>query len=861
MSTSDPSKPWDNSSDILQGIMGTRAVPPSGASQVDLSSDGLSPSDLTLGDPASFLGFQFASEPAIPHPSHPSILQPWPLYHKQTSSPLPQLFDASAYPPLTRWRNDQEAWNPLQVTGGPIYPAAFVVPRSHQVYGLDRRSSSGHHSTPSEAGSQYTGIHLSDSGYSTQGCTTRSVAASYALESACSPFLAPLDHEQDDRVSALDLNTAPYGDTMDALDRMDSPSLLCQDVIKCDYPGCQWTGKCPSDKRKHEARHKKLFKCDEPNCTRKEGFGTINDLARHKKCVHKQEPERGPKVLYMCFGHNCPRRNKKWPRLDNFRQHLARMHSDEDVDELLRRSHEWYETCVKPQELGSSFIDSMPEEAPALQAEPVSQSEGITKDTCQGSSVSPVSVDRGFPSPETLTPDTVLRMNEEYNDRSADAASVQPPLAKPLPSELPALRALNLDSSLDQKVPLPAQFDPARNGKMDDMVNEAAVNMINAMTKAMNTNERRRSQQSESGDEIIDQNVELSDRKRDMLQRILSAALDRLSGPSGSSHTPSQATLDEDREKKGWIQCEFCTKRTRLRCEMKKHKKRHERPYGCTFSKCNKTFGSKADWKRHENSQHFHAQCWRCTLPDATQEGLPCARLFYRQEIYVQHLKKHHETDDEEVRASLCNNRINRDGDPRPSHYWCGFCRVLLPLKTQGVGAWNERYNHIDVEHFKKGERVEDWLLPSGHLTKSQEREEIKKQRADGDGYESEPALDEISDDESVSSECAAEHEPLQDELMVIDEEPTPAADSLHHNQSNSFPQSSNLRKRKFPALQSPTNPHRDTARMAGLDKRSRLDSTWGSFYRGDDTMQPSRLPHEGSSAYCVGLASHEGMQ
>lgn len=224
---------------------------------------------------------------------------------------------------------------------------------------------------------------------------------------------------------------------------------------------------------------------------------------------------------------------------------------------------------MKPQELGSSFIDSMPEEAPALQAEPVSQSEGITKETCQGSSVSPVSVDRGFPSPETLTPDTVMRMNEEYNDRSADAASVQPPLAKPLPSELPALRALNLDSSLDQKVPLPAQFDPARNGKMDDMVNEAAVNMINAMTKAMNTNERRRSQQSESGDEIIDQNVELSDRKRDMLQRILSAALDRLSGPSGSSHTPSQATLDEDREKKGWIQCEFCTKRTRLRCEMK----------------------------------------------------------------------------------------------------------------------------------------------------------------------------------------------------------------------------------------------------------------------------------------------------
>lgn len=89
--------------------------------------------------------------------------------------------------------------------------------------------------------------------------------------------------------------------------------------------------------RKHEARHEKSFKCDEPNCNRKEGFGTINDLERHKKCVHKKEPGRGPKKMYICFGKNCPRRNKMWPRLDNFRQHINRMHEREDVDELLNR--------------------------------------------------------------------------------------------------------------------------------------------------------------------------------------------------------------------------------------------------------------------------------------------------------------------------------------------------------------------------------------------------------------------------------------------------------------------------------------------------------------------------------------------
>lgn len=97
-------------------------------------------------------------------------------------------------------------------------------------------------------------------------------------------------------------------------------------------------GKNPADlARKHDARHRKLFKCDEPNCPRKEGFGTINDLARHKKCVHNKEPERGPKMMYLCFGKNCPRPNKKWPRLDNFKQHLSRMHHEEDGDALLKK--------------------------------------------------------------------------------------------------------------------------------------------------------------------------------------------------------------------------------------------------------------------------------------------------------------------------------------------------------------------------------------------------------------------------------------------------------------------------------------------------------------------------------------------
>jgi hypothetical protein len=40
-------------------------------------------------------------------------------------------------------------------------------------------------------------------------------------------------------------------------------------------------------------------------------------------------------MMYMCFGTNCPRPEKRWPRLDNFRNHLNRMHHDEDEGSLL----------------------------------------------------------------------------------------------------------------------------------------------------------------------------------------------------------------------------------------------------------------------------------------------------------------------------------------------------------------------------------------------------------------------------------------------------------------------------------------------------------------------------------------------
>lgn len=150
---------------------------------------------------------------------------------------------------------------------------------------------------------------------------------------------------------------------------------------------------------------------------------------------------------------------------------------------------------------------------------------------------------------------------EETLESTGESTPTQPPLADLEPMELPALNALHLDTMSDRKGSISSQGSGVRTEKMDDMISEAATNMINAMTKIINNGHRRRSHQPD-GD--TDQDSSLSDPKREMLQRILTVALDRLSG-GADSRRPSAV----DSGKKEWIQCEFCTKRTRLRCEMK----------------------------------------------------------------------------------------------------------------------------------------------------------------------------------------------------------------------------------------------------------------------------------------------------
>lgn len=103
-------------------------------------------------------------------------------------------------------------------------------------------------------------------------------------------------------------------------------------------------------------------------------------------------------------------------------------------------------------------------------------------------------------------------------------------------------------------------------------------------------------------------------------------------------------------------------------------------------------------------------------------EGRSCALLFTQSGGYANHLETAHNIQNTQI--FLSSNRIGRQAQ---SQYWCGFCRKILTIRSEGKARLNERYDHIDFEHFKKGQRIDDWLPESGNLTKRQLREEAER--------------------------------------------------------------------------------------------------------------------------------------
>ncbi|KAI7337345.1 hypothetical protein KC315_g2364 [Hortaea werneckii] len=194
-------------------------------------------------------------------------------------------------------------------------------------------------------------------------------------------------------------------------------------------------------------------------------------------------------------------------------------------------------------------------------------------------------------------------------------------------------------------------------------------------------------------------------------------------------HQPSQwQSVGQDcKHSEGDFICDEpgCGKRKKRECDLRKHRKRHSRPYGCTFADCWKRFGSRNDWKRHENSQHFLIDQWRCDM--VIEGNHKCGSLFQSDDAMRKHLLAQH-TAALQLEASRKGNPLQRLVNLKTEHmhigreahhyYWCGFCdRLVAPIKDAS-NAWEDRFRHVGDHYDKENKHVDDWICVQANRRK-----------------------------------------------------------------------------------------------------------------------------------------------
>ncbi|OJD11195.1 hypothetical protein ACJ73_09592 [Blastomyces percursus] len=553
--------------------------------------------------------------------------------------------------------------------------------------------------------------------------------------------------------------------------------------------------------RKHMKRRQRSFHCAEPGCPREEGYGTINDLERHQKSRHGIKPTHGSIREYKCFGTNCATKDKIWPRKDNFKQHLRRVHRDENTEELLRRSNIWYDSLEQLElkgpgghSLSAGSVQQELVDPKSYRPDPLQETTQLNNQ--QSHRCEATSMDNGTSCDSPHYPQGVQlderdhfssnTLNCAINSMSVEAGT-EYLSGSSREDQGHHVNAVNTwdDIEIEQN---PAQHPEKNDGdrpssqllpekKQGPYVasfTEAVLGLFETMGKDI-SNLRSGQLRDGNGAGLFDPSdtgatgypsqlpsgagmetyLEVikngSKQSRDKaLRELFKAGLNYLETSQADAVVASPGNTDltskddtQRRRGKKVFTCSYdgCTRETGRMSEMKKHEKRHSRPYGCTQAGCHRIFGSKNDWKRHENTQHFQLQRWHCPVKaspknhvaihdETLMEGpdhkdfppaflarsrIDCGRVFDRKDKFHQHLQSEHSLDEKTSKQTVKRNEIGRNGQLQ---FWCGFCRKLIRLRKEGQDAWDERFDHIDNEHYKQKQNIDAWVHLEGNFTK-----------------------------------------------------------------------------------------------------------------------------------------------
>ncbi|KAL9049437.1 MAG: hypothetical protein Q9162_007223 [Coniocarpon cinnabarinum] len=590
----------------------------------------------------------------------------------------------------------------------------------------------------------------------------------------------------------------------------DQPLVVPEDG-KCPYCGRDFRLK--SELKKHMLRHTRPFRCQIPECTGSaEGFTTSNDLDRHNRSVHSIFPK-GAKV-YICAAKDCAEGEKTWPRYDNFKQHCERMHKNQNLDTLIHKSErsapppapeiQQYltEYHKKPGGGRKRSIASEPslavreQPAPgytnnmadAFYRNPFSESDATSLSGYRGGAVSDYGGERqiyysarsarglqgrrmgpgdnaslasgrmgsartGGRNPQIVIHQEQQRQNESSHMTPTNTQMTESPVEFfHEPNEIPSHhRAQSTSQLLSPNVPrsrsISSQSSVASTSK-NSRGRAATISGGDAVRSSAAG--RKRKQESAASNPKRVHCKWPGCGKADMRPCELKSSYHHFPPPptTSSAFSPRESITDTVSDRK--------------------HYRRHSRPFGCTFDYCYKAFGSKNDWKRHESSQHFQDEMWRCaqlcqpsaiadpasilTLAQSDCESSDaCAQVFHERKELAEHLAVQHGFTDPDAIGQACSEQ--QIGRNLCGSFWCGFCKKVRVLENEGRKGWDERFDHIGG-HFHPGNRnIKDWTPAMGNKTKGEILDEKQQENAAWDS-ESRSDEDAAGESEAATSVC-----------------------------------------------------------------------------------------------------------
>ncbi|KAK5174468.1 uncharacterized protein LTR77_001548 [Saxophila tyrrhenica] len=371
-------------------------------------------------------------------------------------------------------------------------------------------------------------------------------------------------------------------------------------------------------------------------------------------------PTVGSAVYYVCAA--CPPPNnglppKNWPRLDNFKAHTSRKHGDWDQQYLIRMSKHMPPSMAQSE---SGYGSHMPVEY---------------RDT---QSLGTPSMSRG-PS-----------FRGGNFDISFDMSSVNP---------LAGIGAGQMGAGMDLDGQFNAGFQNSGNGYTGHSFygnpgGDAQLILYPDTVQSSPTSHLQVAQQTFAGS--MDQAMRM-----DQGQGPEQTWRHQVFGQQNSEDTVAQQSAEG-------FKCTECSKIKPRECDLRKHMKRHTRPYGCTFEGCDRRLGSRNDWKRHESSQHELDEVWFCQ---------DCNYVVQSVEAFARHLEAQHD-----YRRSTYDNQYwcmaAHLGQHAHYRFWCGFCQRLVnqtELSPEHGGrrasnAWEQRFNHIGDHYDKHDANIDNWL-------------------------------------------------------------------------------------------------------------------------------------------------------